>query len=101
MSDENKIVGIVIFIERSTWTWGFSFTSERSVVQDNMRISDEGNTTPSLLLNPDKTFKAFGRAAQRQYSELLDENRRSCLFFENITSYIESGQARSVDIYVI
>ena len=81
----------------TSWNYSFSFHREWSkVLEDgkNVRRSSELHCVPSLLLNPDKTFNAFGYEAQEHYSELCeDNNEKQYYYFDNITSIFESNQA--------
>ena len=93
----DKPVVIAIYIGDKSWNNSFSFRREWSKVlaeSQNIQRTDEVHNVPSLLLNPDKTFNAFGYEAQENYSGLCeDHNEKRYYFFENITSIFESGQA--------
>lgn len=44
----------------------------------------------SLLLNQDKSFRAFGYEAEEQYEYAEDDEKRDFHFFQRITTAIES-----------
>lgn len=79
----------------TSWNYSFSFHREWSkVLEDSKKVQRELHSVPSLLLNPDKTFNAFGYEAQENYSELCeDKHEKQYYYFDNITSIFESNQA--------
>lgn len=84
---------VAISIESKSWSWWFSLTSDWLKVYQKIPSKDF-HATSSLLLNPDKTLRAFGFEAQQQYSDLCEENdHQSYFFFENITTIAETEQA--------
>lgn len=46
-----------------------------------------------ILLNPDKSFRAFGSEAEREYSDLRWKGQTDSYFFEGIESLFDSEQA--------
>ena len=91
----NPVV-IALYIGDTSWNNSFSFRREWSKVLEesqNIQRSCELHCVPSLLLNPDKTFNAFGYEAQENYSRLCEGyNEKRYYYFENITSIFESDQ---------
>lgn len=45
----------------------------------------------SLLLNQDKSFRAFGYEAEEHYDDAEDDEKRNFFFFQRITTAFESS----------
>lgn len=45
-----------------------------------------------ILLNPDKSFRAFGNEAEQEYTDLRCEGHTDSYFFEGIESFFDSEQ---------
>lgn len=96
-STDTTLVAAAFDIRNSSWCCAFSYWGECSEVKtfnwcsSNSNVS---NTLPaSLLLNPDKSFKAFGYEAQEQYGRLGDVSRAGYYFFQEVMSVFDSQKA--------
>ena len=92
-SSQGFLVLVACFIGSGSGPWGISFISDWLNVRQRKWPRNSFLTTPSLLLNPNKTVRAFGYEAQQQYSDLCTEdNHRSYFFIKNITEIAEYEQ---------
>lgn len=89
-TDEGVLLVKTFYIRSSSWTWSYSCTETWLQIKEKVTFD---SLRPSLLLNPDKTFRAFGTEAKIQYSHLCEINENSkYYFFDNITRVVESEQ---------
>lgn len=58
------------------------------------------NLPASLLLNPDKSFKAFGYEAQEQYARLTGGSRMDFYFFQEVMSVFDSQKVSFIYVYI-
>lgn len=103
-STDNTLVAAAFDIRNSSWCCAFSYWGEYSEVKtfnwcsSNSNVS---NTLPaSLLLNPDKSFKAFGYEAQEQYGRLGDVSRAGYYFFQEVMSVFDSQKVGLIYVYI-
>lgn len=97
MSRDTKLLAAAFNLTNSSWGCAFSPRGHHSTVrsfqwQNRCNISQ---TLPaSLLLNPDKSLKAFGYKAQEQYEHLKEEQRNAFYFFQEVTSVLDLQKVR-------
>lgn len=92
-SMDTKLLAAAFDLRNSSWGCAFSPRGRQSDVRSIIWSSKRciSSTLPaSLLLNPDKSFRAFGNEAQKQYERLKDEQRWEFYFFQDITSVLDS-----------
>lgn len=103
MSRDTKLLAAAFNLTNSSWGCAFSPRGHHSTVrsfqwQNRCNISQ---TLPaSLLLNPDKSFRAFGYEAQEQYACLTGRRRMEFYFFQDIMSVFDSQKVSFTNIYV-
>lgn len=103
-STDNTLVAAAFDIRNSSWCCAFSYWGECSEVKTISWCSSNSNvsnTLPaSLLLNPDKSFKAFGYEAQEHYGRLGDVERAGYYFFQEVMSVFDSQKVCFIYVYI-
>lgn len=94
-TDDFKIIAAAFDIRTSSWSSAFSFWGNWfDVKTTNWQTNNQRyvNVVPaSLLLNQDKSFRAFGYEAEEQYDDAKDDEKRDIFFFQRITTAFESS----------
>lgn len=94
MSTDTKLLAAAFDLRNSSWSCAFSprghWSDVRTINWCSMRFNMSNTLPASLLLNPDKSFRAFGYEAREQYGCLEDEQRMEFYFFQEITSVLDS-----------
>lgn len=95
-SMDTKLLAAAFDLRNSSWGCAFSprghWSDVRTINWCSMRFNMSNTLPASLLLNPDKSFRAFGYEAREQYDCLKDEQRMAFYFFQEITSVLDSQQ---------
>lgn len=94
-TDDFKIIAAAFDIRTSSWSSAFSFWGNWfDVKTTNWQTNNQRyvNVVPaSLLLNQDKSFRAFGYEAEEQYDDAEDDEKRDFFFVQRITTAFESS----------
>lgn len=94
-TDDFKMIAAAFDIRTSSWSSAFSFWGNWfDVKTTNWQTNNQRyvNVVPaSLLLNQDKSFRAFGYEAEEQYDDTEDDEKRDFFFFQRITTAFESS----------
>lgn len=103
-STDTTLVAAAFDIRNSSWCCAFSYwgkCSEVKTINWCSSNSNVSNTLPaSLLLNPDKSFKAFGYEAQEHYGRLGDVERAGYYFFQEVMSVFYSQKVCFIYVYI-
>lgn len=93
-SMDTKLLAAAFDLRNSSLGCAFSprghWSDVRTINWCSKRFNMSNTLPASLLLNPDKSFRAFGNEAQKQYERLKDEQRWEFYFFQDITSVLDS-----------
>nr|XP_022308888.1 uncharacterized protein LOC111114729 isoform X2 [Crassostrea virginica] len=93
LDSRHRLLVVAFSIGSGSSPWWFSLTTDCLSVHQRKWPRNNFLRAPSLLLNPDKTVRAFGYEAQQQYSDLCKEDKHQSYFFiKNITGIAESEQ---------
>lgn len=103
MSTDTKLLAAAFDLRNSSWSCAFSprghWSDVRTINWCSMRFNMSNTLPASLLLNPDKSFRAFGYEAQEQYA-CLTGRRMEFYFFQDIMSVFDSQKVSFTNIYV-
>lgn len=103
-SMDTKLLAAAFDLRNSSWGCAFSpwghWSDVRTINWCSKRFNMSNTLPASLLLNPDKSFRAFGYEAQEQYARLTGGSRMDFYFFQEIMSVFDSGKVSFTNIYV-
>lgn len=82
---------MVCFSTKHRW-----FEDVSTYVQNDLPVQYRDKVFPSLLLNPDKSLKAFGYEAEQQFISRKEERSEDYYYFRRFTTDFFSNQVSSI-----